>query len=337
MRIKEIADIAGVSQSTVSLALNNKGAVKEETRQMILEIANKFGYNKKNNAVKKNILLIKYINSGVSIDQNGDFIARVIDAIECTASNLGYGVVIKNIIAAQLDKEIENIVFEEFSGMVFLATEANDEDVQLLRKLPIPIVMVDNMFENSNIDSVVMDNYCGIFDAVNYLHSLGHRQIGYIDSTINFSNMIQREAGYRKALKKLGLDYNEKHVITVVPTLEGAYQSMSEHLERDRETPTAYVAANDTIAIGVIKALRQYDIKIPEQVSMVGFDDIPFCVILDYPLTTMRVDKEKLGEMAIKLLNDKINTPSDTYIKILVQPKLIIRESVCDLNNKVGY
>jgi len=334
MKIKEIAEIAGVSQSTVSLALNNKGAVKEETRQIILEIANKYGYNKKNNSVKKNILLIKYINSGVSIDQNGDFIARVIDAIECAASNLGYGVVIKNIIATQLDKEIEHMAFEEFSGIAFLATEANDEIVQILRKIPIPIVMVDNMFEYSNIDSVVMDNYCGIFDAVNYLYSLGHRHIGYIDSTIDFSNMIQREEGYRKALKKLEIDYEEKYVVSVSPTLEGAYQNMAEHLENGVEIPTAYVAANDTIAIGVVKAFRQYDIKIPEQVSIVGFDDIPFCVILDYPLTTMRVEKEKLGEMAIKLLDDKINTPSDIYIKILVQPKLIIRESAYDLNNK---
>ncbi|MDF2612310.1 MAG: transcriptional regulator, LacI family [Clostridia bacterium] len=334
MTIKEIAEMAGVSQSTVSLALNNKGAVKEETRQIILEIANRHGYNKKNNVPRRNVLLVKYINSGVSVDKNGDFIARVVDAIECTASNCGYNVVIKNVIADQLDKELDNVLFDEFSGMIFLATEADDEAVEILRKVSVPIVTVDNMFENSNIDSVVMDNYSGIYDAVHYLYSLGHRQIGYIDSTINISNMIQREAGYRKALKKLDLCYDKKYVATVLPTLEGAYQNMLEYLEGAESLPTAYVAANDTMAIGVVKALKQYDIKVPEQVSVVGFDDIPFCVILDSPLTTMRVEKEKLGEMAIKLLDEKINSPSDTYMKILVQPKLVVRESVYNLNNK---
>lgn len=335
MTIKEIAEKAGVSQSTVSLALNNKGAVKEETRQLILEIASEYGYNKKNAAPKKNILLVKYINSGVSIDKNGDFIARVIDSLECTASDLGYNVVIKNVAADQLDKEIDDIIFDEFSGMVFLATEADDEAIKILRKVPVPIVTVDNMFEYSNIDSVVMDNFCGIFDAVNYLYSLGHRKVGYIDSTINFSNMVQREVGYRKALCKLKLEYNEKHVVTVVPTLEGAYLSMLAYLEKTLDLPTAYVASNDTMAIGVIKALRQFDIKVPEEVSIIGFDDIPFCVILDHPLTTMRVDKEKIGETAVKLLDSRINASTDTYTKILIQPKLVVRESVFDLNNRL--
>ncbi|MDF2877189.1 MAG: transcriptional regulator, LacI family [Clostridia bacterium] len=332
MKIKDIAEKAGVSQSTVSLALNNKGGVKEETRRVILELASQYGYSKKSNAIKKNILLIKYINSGVSIDKNGDFIARVIDAIEETASKYGYSVVIKNIMASQMEKEIDNMGFEEFVGMAFLATEASDDVIEILSKVPIPIVTVDNMFENCNIDSVVMDNYYGIFTAVNYLYSQGHRKIGYIDSTINFSNMIQRERGYRRALKALNLDYNERYIVEVVPTLEGAYQSMEEYLQNTVELPTVYIAANDTMAIGAVKALKQYKIEVPEQVSIMGFDDIPFCVILDSPLTTMRVEKERLGQMAIKLLDEKINNPCDTYTKILVQPKLMIRESVYNLN-----
>lgn len=334
MTIKEIAELAGVSQATVSLALNNKAGVGEKTKQLILEIANEYGYIKKSSHNKENILFIKYVGSGAAVNHNGDFVARIIDTIELTSSNYGYNFIMKNVQADDFDKEVVDINFEEFAGVIWLATEINRTHIQWLEKIPLPVVAVDNMLEDYDIDSVVMDNQGGIFLATKHLYDLGHREIGYIDSTVRFSNFEQRTEGFEKALKKLNLTLKDEYILQVKPTLEGAYEDTLKYIEGKKHLPTAFVAANDTIALGSIKAFRQHEIEIPEQISIIGFDDIPFCMMLDKSLSTMRVNKEKLGELAVNLLDSKIKNPSDECIKITTRPKLISRESTAQPNLK---
>lgn len=333
MTIKEISKLAGVSQSTVSLALNNKAGVGDETRKRIITIANEHGYSKKTNVVKKNILFVKYVSNGEAVEHNGDFVAGIIDAVELATSNCGYNFIMRNIQADNFEGEIEDMCFEGFVGVIWLATEISVAHIEKLAKIPIPVVAVDNMLEDYDIDSVVMDNHAGIFLATKYLYELGHRKIGYIDSTVSFSNFEQRKKGFKVALEKLGLTKNEGYIKKIQPTLEGAYTDMLEELKRDKELPTAFVAANDTIAIGSIKAFRQYGVDTPNKISIIGFDDIPFCIMLDKTLSTMRVNNKKMGEMAVYLLDNKINNPLDECIKITIRPKLITRESTSSPGN----
>lgn len=332
MTIKEIAEKAGVSIATVSLALNGKSNVKEETKQVILELAKECGYNKKNMKPKKSILLVKYVNSGISIDKNGNFITELIDAIENTASRYEYNITIKNVMASDWQKDLSSINQEDFSGIIFLATEAQEDIAIGINNMDIPVVAVDNMFEYTDIDSIVMDNRGGIYDAVKYLYDLGHREIGFIDSYIKFDNILQRTEGYEKAVERLKLTFKDEYKITIGLTLESAYQDMLIQLNRGIKLPTAYVAANDTLAIGVIKALKEFGIQVPEQVSIIGFDDIPYCVGLDKPLTTMKVNRDKLGEQAIKMLIGKINENHKEGIKLIIRTQLVERESVRVIN-----
>ena len=332
MTIKEIAEKAGVSIATVSLALNGKSNVKEETKQIILELAKECGYNKKNMKPKKSILLVKYVNSGISIDKNGNFITELIDAIENTASKYEYNIAIKNVMASDWQKDLSSINQEDFSGIIFLATEAQEDVAIGINNMDLPVVAVDNMFEYTDIDSIVMDNRGGIYDAVKYLYDLGHREIGFIDSYIKFDNILQRTEGYEKAVERLKLTFKDEYKITIGLTLESAYQDMLIQLNRGIKLPTAYVAANDTLAIGVIKALKEFGIQVPEQVSIIGFDDIPYCVGLDKPLTTMKVNRDKLGEQAIKMLIGKINENHKEGIKLIIRTQLVERESVRVIN-----
>ncbi len=332
MTIKKISEIAGVSQAAVSLALNNKPGVSEETRNMIIEIAHRYGYTKKSNTQNKNILFIKYVGTGAAVEQNGDFIARVIDSIEQTASTLGYNLTIKNILAAEFQTEIKTVNFEEYVGVVFLGTEATTSDVNLLQEMTSPIVVVDNMFSRDDIDAVVMDNFGGIHQGIKYLASLGHTKIGYIDSIVRFSNFNHRTEAYHKGIDEFSLETNQA-VIQVSPNLEGAYTDMLNYLKKMKgDIPTAFMAANDTIAIGAVKAFKEFGLEIPNQVSIIGFDDIPFCTILDQALTTIRVHKERMGALAVHLLNDKIKDPSEENVKILVTTKLVERDSVGKVN-----
>lgn len=331
MTIKEISQIVKVSPATVSLALNNRPGVSEETRNMIMAVAEEHGY-KKSNGPKQNILFIKYIGSGAAIEQNGDFIARVIDSIEQASSNFGYKLIIKNIMASEFESEIKAIHYNEYAGVVFLGTEATSEDLNLLKDIPVPLVTVDNEFEKHDIDSVVMDNFGGVYKAVRYLTSLGHKKIGYIDSSVRFTNFDHRTEAYYKSIREFGLDKNQL-LVHVTPNLEGSYADMLTHIKKwNNDMPTAFIAANDTIAIGAVKALRAYGLKIPEQIAVIGFDDIPFCTMLDKPLTTIRVYKERMGELAVKLLHDRINCPTEETVKMLVSTKLIERESTTSNN-----
>ena len=226
-------------------------------------------------------------------------------------------------------QEIRSINLSDYNGIVFLGTEADEKDIESFADISIPIVAVDNMFENKYMDSVVMDNWGGIRQAVNYLVSMGHKNIGYIDSLIRFSNFDHRLDAYIYEMRKNNLEYSEENILKVTPNLEDSYTDVLDYLKRNKgQIPTAFIAANDTIAIGAVKAFKKYKLKIPYDVSIIGFDDIPFCSMLDKPLTTIKVFKEKMGEMAIKLLDEKINNPSDEKIKMLSMTKLVERESV---------
>lgn len=326
MTIKQIAELAGVSQATVSLALNNRPGVGEKTKQCIWDIAIQHGY-KKCETEKKSLLFVKYIEDGEAVEQNGDFVARMIDAIEYTASSLNYKLVIKNIQKGEFEKEIKSIHYEDFSGVILLATELQSHMAKHIEQLSIPLVAIDNMFEDYDVNSVVMDNYGGIGTAVRYLYDLGHRRIGYIDSKARFSNFQHRSHGYYKAIESLQMDYKEEDIKYVYPSLEGAYGDMLKLLKENTDLPTAFVAANDTIAIGAVKAIKEVGLKIPNDLSIIGFDDIPYCLMLDQGLTTMRVDKERLGALAVELIDDKINKASKEIVKMLVRTKLIVRES----------
>ncbi|MFV0440354.1 MAG: LacI family DNA-binding transcriptional regulator [Lachnospirales bacterium] len=333
--IKEIAEILGISQATVSLALNDKKGVNKNTSKSVLEIAEKYGYTKRGMQVlNKNILLIKYLESGIAIEQNGDFVSRLVDAIENTASELGYNLIIKNLTDKSVSQVYDLLKGETYQGCVVLATEILEFEASFIEKIKIPVVCVDNMIEYYDIDCVVMDNRSGIFNAAKYLYEIGHRKIGYIDSTIRLSNFVQRSEGYYNALKKLGIEIDEKYVFEVYPSIKGTYSGVLKKLgdamivDYDK-LPTAFIAGNDSLAIGAIKAFREKGIKIPDDMSIVGFDDIPSGQVLEKSLTTMRVDKRQIGETAMRRLDYKIKkgTAKDGAIKTLSRTKLIVRET----------
>lgn len=328
MTIKEIAEIAGVSIATVSLALNNKGSVKKETRKRILELAHEQGYSKKRQDIKKNILLIKYVSSGISIEKNGDFVAKMIDAIEQTASEHGYNINIKNILASDWQESLYSINQEDFSGIIFLSTEAEENLGEQIKTIKIPVVAVDNMFETVDIDTVSIDNSGGVYEAVKYAYNLGHREIGYINSSVKFTNIMQRKEGFRKALKNLNIEVNPDYIVEAMPTLDGSYENMIQMLKDRIKLPSLYITGNDTIAIGVIKALKEYGLNVPGDISVIGFDDLPFCTMMDSPLTTMSVNKKSLGERSVRLLIEKMDGDSEDTIKLLIRPKLVERASV---------
>lgn len=328
MNIREIAKIAGVSPAAVSLVINNKKGVGEETRKRVLSVLEENSYTlpKKINKAPKHILFIKYIKNGMIVEENTGFISSIMDSIENDCRSQGYDL---SIIISEnnLENTLSHINYSNYQGLIFLGTELEACTYPLLEKIPIPFLVIDNVMPNFNCNCVVMDNKEIVYQALSYLASLGHKDIAYFRSNMSIQNFVERSEAFYDSCKKLNLNFSPANEFYLTPTLLGSYNSMISYLEKGAQIPSCAFADNDTIAIGAIKALKEYHYKVPSDISIIGFDDIHFSAINSPSLTTMNVPKKLIGSIA---LNHLLNSIEDSYsnsIKTHIGAALVVRHS----------
>jgi DNA-binding LacI/PurR family transcriptional regulator len=330
MTIREIADFAGVSPATVSLVLNDKDGVSLETKKRIKNILVETGYVPKKvimRSGRKNIRFIKYKEDGLLVEHNGDFISCVIDGVEDEARNSGLNLKITNVTSLNFEMMIDEINHELDDGIVILGTEFKACNSVLLKKFQAPIVVVDNEMRNQDFDSVVMNNEQAVYTAVSYLKELGHRRIGHIHSKCATDNLIAREMGFQRAMQELDLPINPYDTYNVIPDLEASYSMMLKYAEKRESFPTAFFADNDILAVGALRAFKQVGKSVPNDISIIGMDDLMLASISDPPLTTLKIHKKTMGRMAVSRLMDKIFQGDQTVLKILVDAELVVRKS----------
>ncbi len=331
LKIKQIAQEAGVSLATVSLVINDKPGVSEATRNKILEIINSHGFTTNltqvdNTNSSKSIRFLKFKKFGLVVDENG-FIGSLIDGVDIGARKLGYDVVITTILEDNKQSVLEMVKNDPRDGLIILGTELNSDDLKYFKDISVPIVLVDSYFEFEDYDCVVMNNTDAAYKAVKFLYEQGFRNIGHFESSVIINNFTERKEGYIKALNTLGLEYKPEYTFKLESTMEGAYRDMKRILQTNPKLPQAIFSDNDTIAVGAIKALKEFNVKIPEDISIIGFDDIPFCLMIEPALTTMKILKEEIGSMAAKRLIEKIETNDTSVIKARVGAEIIERKS----------
>jgi len=333
LKVKDIARMLNISPSTVSLVLNNKPGISEETRQKVLKTVEELGYNTnilskpalKNN---KNLRFVIYKKHG-NVVADTAFFSALIEGIDTEARKNGYNLVFSHVNESEGKMDVYRIIEENpLDGILLLATEMSPEDLQPFTRLNMPIVILDNNFEREKLDTVLINNVQGACEATKYLIDMGHKSIGYLHSSVWINNFEERKEGYLKALQENGLQANEKYIFGLESTTEGAYGDMKALLQKGRKLPAAFFADNDIIAFGAIKAMKEHGLRIPEDVSVVGFDDVPFCEIIDPPLTTIKVHKQRMGMVAVKRLIEKIEENAAEFIKIEVGTELVVRKSV---------
>ena len=191
-----------------------------------------------------------------------------------------------------------------------------------------PLVALDSHFPGLAIDSVQIDNRMGAAQAAQGLIEAGHTDIGYLHSSVWIQNFDERREGFMQALSQAGVAFNLRRQYGLESTLDGASRDMAAALNDRPDLPTAFFADNDLIALGAIKAMRERGIAIPGAVSVVGFDDMPFCEMLDPPLDTVRVFKRRMGMVAVRRLIDRIADQPEETIRIEVATVLVKRQSV---------
>lgn len=328
MTIREIAAIAGVSPATVSLVLNDKKGVSAEKRARVKKVLEEYNYSPQQikKAPKFNIRFVKYRSHGMAVEENQGFIASIIDKIESECRYHSYNLIMCGCDNSTLKETLQMVAGNPQDGVIILGTEFDSENFDMIQSIKAPVVVLDNSMQHENVDSVVMANAGVAASAVNYLYGLGHRKIGYFQTSVSISNFAERYSGYLAALSRLGLTPPEPVLLT--PTLQGAYEDMKKHLDLSEYVPEGAVFAdNDTIAIGAAKALQEAGYTIPDDVSIIGVDDIPFSSMTVPPLTTVRISRSAMGIQAVKLLRERIKHPDWPFVHLLITGELVERGS----------
>lgn len=332
--LKDIAQRLKVSKMTVYRALNGKPGVSEAKRKIILEEAGRLGYRK--NSLASTLRKNRSFTIGVVIHSlSFPYYSELFKGIQDYAKEKGYRVLLASpeedfdleidIIEAFLRRQVDGLLVAPIAG------DKNLEYFNFLAKNNIPIVFIDRHLPTSpQIDYVTADNVLGGFLATEHLLILGHTKIGFIQGSEPFCcEVIDRYKGYKEALKKYRI--REEYILSC-PNLvknqeENGYKSVFHFFKRNSSL-TALFAVNDNVAIGAIRALLDLGFKVPEDLSIVGFDDISAAGFLNPSLTTVSQDKKEIGKKGVEMLIERINTINPPWgRKSLVAPNLITRES----------
>lgn len=331
MTIRDIAKKANVSPATVSLVLNGKGGVGTETRQRILDIVEQEGYvprpPREAAVPKKTIRLIKLREVGLLIDRNEEFIARVFDGITDEAAAQGYELKVSNMDVRTFEASIPELNSNGDSGIILLATEMGERMESILPKLRLPMVVLDDSMHMQYAAAVTMDNEQAAYLALQHLQQLGHRRVGFISSKFSTSNFAARERGMQLAAKKLGLEYNEAYRFELVPDLDNTPDILDAELLARPDFPTGFFAANDILALITLRLFKHAGKKVPDDISVVGMDDLQISAIASPRLTTVRVFNETMGHTAVTQLVARMANPSGPTLKTFVTCELVVRKS----------
>jgi LacI family transcriptional regulator len=344
VKYKEIAEIANVSVATVSLVLNNKPGISDATRHKILEIAKSLSESSQHryplSRLKKGaIRFVRIVKHGHTLNRDHDvFISAYIEGMESEARKNGYNLEVSTFKTNDLTTIFELFNDLSIDGYIVLGTELNSDDIAILANADAPIVFIDTYFDFQKADFVDMNNIEEVFQIVKYLHDKHHRRIGMVRSNIEVKNFELRDIGFKKALQHFKIPNDEKSIFTVDSTFDGAYHDMVDHLKKNRWLPTALFVVNDITAYGCIKALKNRGFSVPDDVSIVGFDDLPMSALMDPPLTTMKVSNKRIGRYAMRLMIERIEKDGALpSTKVTIGGELIERKSVKDLELDNSY
>lgn len=332
MNLKQIAELAGVSVATVSKIIHNYSDISEETRAKVLEVMRQTGYIPAHTAktlAQMRAPLIGIVFAGKRhADFAHPFFAEVLNAFQKQVGLFGYDLLFLNP-----DHEgkgnadyLSRCRQHQTAGCFILSGQEVGSEVDALDQSEIPCIGIDLPLHGRSSGYLMSDHANMSAKAVEHFYLLGYRELGYIGSAVESEISSQREQGYRKALESYGLPVREEWLISGESFYEASgYEAMTRMMQAG-PLPRAIFTASDLLAIGALRALREHGRRVPEDVALIGCDDIEACRYVHPALTTIRQNKEKLGRLAASLLFDLIHNQSEAS-SVVVEPELVVRAS----------
>ena len=324
---KEIAKIAGVSERTVYRALNHMPEVSEATRQKVLAIAKRLGYQP--NAIAQALVRRETKTLGIIVgDCSHPFYAPIILAISETTSEYDYTVFLCNTGYDDVNlfiKAVNDLTAKKVDGLLILPIPNTDSEIEILKARGIPVVLVNRYVERHAFDCVYSDNQFGGYELTKHLLDLGHQRIAYIDHCYTSSAAQDRFSGYQKAMDEVGLFHESLRFVVDYRSQTVVNNTVQKILNQSEKT-TAICAYNDLMAIYVMGALKDAGVNIPDEIALVGYDNIDVAEFLAVPLTSVDQAPYEVGVEATKLLLKQIKEPGPAR-QLIFKPQVVVRAS----------
>ncbi|UCD36982.1 MAG: LacI family DNA-binding transcriptional regulator [Fidelibacterota bacterium] len=328
--MKDIAQMAGVSVVTVSRALNDKPDINEVTKESILRIAQDLNYAPHDLA--RSLITRKTKTIGIIIPNNEDpFYAKIVGGISAESRERGYSVI---LCSSRSDADEELRLFrvlreKRVDGMLIYPAQEDDRYIAELRNIAIPYVFLNRHTDELACDYVMNDNVHGTFSAVSELIRRGYRNIVYVCAKPTASSGEERIKGCQMAAEQHGLAAESLTVLTCEETIQSCYQLVKGVIQDKTPPMDAIFLWDDKLAIGAIKALLEAGLRIPQDIAVVGYDDIEISEFLYPSLTTVRQPTYQIGQTATRILLDKLETDGGLAPRqIILKPELIIRDTI---------
>jgi DNA-binding LacI/PurR family transcriptional regulator len=324
--LKDVAEYAQVSRATVSRVLNNNPSVDEEMRVRVLEAVRHLGYQP-NRAARRLRASSNDVLGLIISDIENPFFISVVRGVEDIAYANQMSVVLCN---TDEDPEKQRMYLrvmqaERVAGLIISPTSIH-EDFTALRQVGIPVILLDRRTDSFEADAVSVDNVAGAYLAVKHLTDLGYERIGIIGGSPHLTTGRERYDGYRKALTAAGIKIDEKLIKIGNFKTESGYTLAKEFITSP-QPPQAIFVANNLMTLGTMRAMREHEIRIPQDIALVGFDDMPWSSELCPPLTAVSQPTYELGQETVQLLLRRLADPQASIRTVTLQPRLVVRES----------
>jgi DNA-binding LacI/PurR family transcriptional regulator len=324
--IKDIARLARVSHSTVSRALQNSPLVNARTAEKIRQIAHESGYRA--SAVARGLVTQRTRTIGLVVTTVADpFASEVVSGVEQAANDRGYAVFLadSNADPVREKKVVQSLAERRVDGIIVTSSRVGALYLPLLSEMMVPIVLVNDQHPGAFAHSVMIGNLEGSREAARHLVGLGHRRIAYVGDQFGYQSDIERFAGYREALDAADIPFLAELVVHGDGRPEAAMRAMDKLLALP-DRPTAVCCYNDMSALGAMRSIRLHGLRVPEDISVVGFDDLFLAPYTQPTLTTVRQPMRRMGQLAMESLF-KLMSGEESAIRIKVEAELIVRES----------
>jgi LacI family transcriptional regulator len=343
--IRDIAEAAGVSPATVSLVLNGKGGISDDTRDKVLKAVKRLNYVPRPSksipeAAKEKLRFLKIAKHGHTVNRDHSvFISDYIDGLSAEATRKGYMLEVVSFEGASMSAIAETLVSAPISGVIALGTELSEQDIRIIQRAGVPTVFIDTFFDVVDANFIDMNNEDAVYKALFQFRQQGFERIGFVASHVDTHNFRMRRDAFFKNMVRLGLKAHEGDVLSVESTHDGAYTDTRALLTEGIELAECYFCTNDVIAFGFIRALKEFGVSVPGDVSVIGFDNLPQSATIDPALTTVEVSKRKIGYYAVTVLDDLIRaSEAQPFVKIQVGAELVLRQSHSkDASQKIDH
>ncbi|MFD0958246.1 LacI family DNA-binding transcriptional regulator [Paenibacillus chungangensis] len=327
--IYDVAEKSGVSIATVSKVINNTGRISKSTREKVTQIMNELQYQP---SIIASALTgkITFTFGMIIPDLANPFFAEIARAVEDRAHELGFSMIICSTDNS-LDKELKytSLLLNKNVDGIILATGRDHERDSSLHEIiskKVPVVLIAREMPALAIDTVLVDDYLGGLQATAHLIEQGHQRIAVIAEYENIMSSRERVRGYKAALSNAGIPFDESMIVNCGHSIDDGKQSMRS-LIQSGNPPTAIFACNDIIAIGAIQAARELEVKVPDHMSVIGFDNTVMATLIAPQLTTIAQPIKEMGRYAADLLISEIKGTKSAKQRIVLLPELVVRQS----------